>query len=158
MRLEVASGTAFAWLSERTGVALTHRARGLAAVDAYGQIRGAVAYDQWAPNSCEAHMAVDTPIAWRTLLPHVFVYPFSHVGIIFGLIREGNARSVEMARHLGFRVTKQIHDGWADGENLLLMELRRENCRFLKPNVTIDPLHAPSKPKPEPLQPGATHG
>lgn len=133
--LRVLTEEGYAFLrSKIPNLGLTASARGLEVVDARG-VRGAVAYDQWAPNSCQAHMAVDTPVAWRTLLPHVFLYPFTHVQVLIGVIREKNEASWKMAESLGFRLAYVLKDGWAPGEALRQYEMRREDCRWLPKSV-----------------------
>jgi RimJ/RimL family protein N-acetyltransferase len=115
------------WLRERTGALLASDPRAIKAVDAMGRIRGMVAYENWTPNSVQAHMAVDTPVAWRSLLPAVFEYPFEEcgLGVLFGVIPAGNHRSCAMVRRLGFRETYRIRDGWGPGEDLIIFEMRR---------------------------------
>ncbi|MBF9682941.1 hypothetical protein IAI36_11700, partial [Streptococcus pseudopneumoniae] len=68
------------FITAATQCALTPGARGIKATDAAGHIRGFVAYDWWTENAVYAHMAADTPIAWRSLLPAVFTYPFVECG------------------------------------------------------------------------------
>lgn len=136
MRVEAAERRDFRWLVERTQCAPTEGFRALKAVDARGQIRGMVGYDAWTENACQAHMAVDTPIVWRSLLPAVFEYPFIQCnrGVLLGVIQQSNAKSWGMAGALGFRLTHRIRDGWAKGDDLLMLELRREDCRYLRRN------------------------
>jgi L-amino acid N-acyltransferase YncA len=121
------------WLVERTGFAPTAGVRAIKAMDAEGVIKGMVAFDCWTENAVQAHMAVDTPIAWRSLLRPAFAYPFEQCGkgIILAAIPAGNARSVRLAKHFGFREMHRVRDGWAAGDDLLLLELRREGCRWL---------------------------
>lgn len=124
------------WLEERTGAVLTRGARGIAAVDESG-VRGVVAFDGWTPNAVQAHMAVDTPVAWRALLRPVFAYPFEECGrkLMLGIIPADNARSVRMTERLGFRLAYRVADGWADGVDLLCYEMRRDECRWLRKAV-----------------------
>jgi hypothetical protein len=68
------------WIRAATHCVLTPAARAIKAVDAGGRIRGMVAYDWWTENAVYAHMAVDTPIAWRALIPPCFEYPFLECG------------------------------------------------------------------------------
>ncbi len=132
MKLEAipCGATALQWLIERTQAALTPHAKGIAAVDR-GRVRGMVVYDNWTHNSVQAHMAVDSPIVWRTLLPEVFRYPFQHRGVLLGVIPEDNHRSNDMVMALGFRLRHAITDGWAEGVDLNIYEMRREECRWL---------------------------
>ena len=134
MRVTAGHAAAFAWVQERTGCVLTPHARAIQAVDASGRICGVVAYDCWTPHSVQAHMAVDYPAVWRSLLRPAFEYPFEEAGrgLVLGIIPAGNARSCALARRLGFREAYRVRDGWAVGEDLVVHELRREECRWLK--------------------------
>lgn len=134
MRVQAGHGEAARWIQERTQCALTPGARFIEARDASGRIRGVVAYDGWTENAVQAHMAVDSPVVWRSLLPAVFEYPFVEAGkgLILGIIPAGNVRSCAMARRLGFREAYRVRDGWAVGEDLIAHEMRREECRWLK--------------------------
>lgn len=134
MKAEAASPWELDFIVSRTSCALTSGARAIKAVDNHGHIRGMVAYDGWTEAAVFAHMAVDTPIAWRALLPACFEYPFIECGrrVLCGVIPAHNTASWGMAKHLGFRVAHAIKDGWAQGDDLLLLELRREDCRFVR--------------------------
>ena len=136
MRVSAAERRDLPWIVEATSCVLTDRARAIKAVDEHGQIRGMVAFDVWTPNACYAHMAVSTPIAWRSLLPAVFEYPFLECGreVILALIPADNVKSWGMASHLGFRIVHTVRDGWSRGTDLLLLEMRRDECRFLRRN------------------------
>lgn len=126
----------FAWLVERTSCAVTSQFRAIKAVDDSGRIRGMVGYDGWTINAVQAHMAVEAPMVWRSLLGPAFAYPFGECnrGLLLAAIPSHNTRSWGLALHFGFRVAHVVRDGWAVGDDLLLLELRREDCRFLKGN------------------------
>lgn len=134
MRVTAGHREAFEWVQARTGCVLTPNARAIEARDASGRIRGVVAYDHWTVNAVQAHMAVDAPIVVRSLLPAAFEYPFLEAGkgVMIGIIPAVNLRSCTMARHLGFREAHRVRDGWAIGEDLIIHELRREECRWLQ--------------------------
>lgn len=121
----------FGWLQQRTGCVLTSDFRALEARQG-ARILGMVGYCNWTPNSVEAHMAVDSAIAWRALLPHVFAYPFESRDAMLAVIPENNPRSLALTRRFGFRETHRVRDGWAPGCDLILFELRRAECRFLQ--------------------------
>lgn len=134
MLARVATQEDRATLAERIGVHISPKARGIAVADGRG-LRGGCLYDGWMPNSAQCHVLADTPIVWRHLLPHIFLYPFEQVGLglLMGLIRASNARSLAMAKRVGFRECYRIRDGVAPGEDLVLVELRREECQYLQP-------------------------
>lgn len=133
-----ATPEALRWLEARTGAVLTGNARGVAAVGAAGRVRGVVAYDCWTPNAVQAHMAVDTPVAWRALLRPVFEYPFEQAGkkLLLGIIPADNSRSARMAESLGLKLAHRVPDGWSDGVDLLVYQMRREDCRWLRKAVS----------------------
>lgn len=133
MRVTAAMPFEFRWIAERTGVVPTANARALKAVDAAGRIRGMVLYENWTPNSVQAHMAVDTPIAWRTLVGPAFAYPFDECGrgLLLAIVSADNPRSLSLVRRFGFTEQHRVRDGWAAGVDLILFEMRRADCRWL---------------------------
>lgn len=122
-----------AWLETRSGAVLTRHATGIKALDAKGNVRGVVGFDDAAPASIRAHMAVDTAIVWRSLLPAAFAYVFEQLGkaVLVGTIRASNRTSMRLAKAAGMYETHRIRDGWAVGEDLCVYELRREQRRWL---------------------------
>lgn len=136
MRVTAATTEELSYIVAATSCALTPGARAIAAKDAAGAVRGMVAYDCWTESAVCAHMAVDTPIVWRSLLPACFTYPFVECDrrVLLGVIPHHNRASWTMAQRLGFTVKHVVRDGWALGDDLLLLELRRDDCRYLRRN------------------------
>lgn len=134
MRVEAGHGPAFEYITAKAGCVLTPNARAIQAVDASGRIRGVIAYDNWTLSAVQLHMAVDYPAVWRRLIPAGFSYAFEECGkqLLIGVIAADNPRSLRMTRRLGFRETYRIRDGWAAGVDMVVHELRREECRWLK--------------------------
>lgn len=124
----------FPWIEERTGCVLTRNARAIEAVREDGEIVGMVAYDNWTPASVQAHMAVDSAIVWRRLLRAAFDYPFRFAGksLLIGIIAANNERSVAAVESFGFIETHRFIDGWREGVDLIVYEMRRKDCRWLK--------------------------
>lgn len=133
-RVRASHPSRFAWLEQRTGCVLTRNARAIEAVDGEGRVRGMVGYDGWTENAVQAHMAVETPSVWRSLLRPAFSYPFLEAGkgLLLGVIPAHNGRSVRLVRRLGFRMAHEVRDGWAQGDSLLLFEMRRDECKWLQ--------------------------
>jgi hypothetical protein len=134
VRVEAATTEDLGFVVVRAQCALTPGARGIKATDAAGAVRGVVAYDLWTENAVWAHMAVDTPIAWRSLIPACFKYPFVECGrdILLAAVPSHNTASWGLCKHLGLTIKHVVRDGWARGDDLLLLELRRADCRFLR--------------------------
>lgn len=134
MRVTAGHAEAFGWIETRTGCVLTRNARAIQALDTSGRIRGVIAYDCWTESGVQAHMAVDSPVVWRSLLRPAFTYPFLEVGrsLLIGIIAADNPRSLNMVRRLGFRETYRVVDGWSVGVDLIVHEMRRHECRWLE--------------------------
>ena len=133
MRAVAATQDELRWLESRTGGVLTRGARGIAARDSEGRTRGVVAYDNWTDSAAQCHWALDTPVALRALLPAIFSYPFEASGklLLLGVVPELNYPSIHLAKRLGMRETHRVRDGWAMGQDLVCLELRREDCRYI---------------------------
>lgn len=121
------------WLEARTGCVLTREAKTVAVLDNSGVIRGVVGFDDWTHTGAQAHVAVDTPVAARTLVRESLRYLFRQArrSVMMGLVPASNAKSVQLAQRLGMRETYRVTDGWAQGVDLLLFELRREDAEGL---------------------------
>lgn len=134
MKVSAATPEDFGWLYRRIGCPITLAFRAIKATDASGRIRGMVGYDGWTENAVHAHMAVDAPIVWRSLIRPAFAYPFEEAkrGVIIGTVAASNAASLKMVVALGFEMLTRIYDGFALGVDLLVFEMRKENCRWLQ--------------------------
>lgn len=134
MRVTAGHAEAFEWIETRTGCVLTRNARAIQALDVSGRIRGVIAYDCWTESAVQAHMAVDSPVVWRSLLRPAFAYPFLEAGrsLLLGIIADDNPKSLAMVRRLGFRETHRVMDGWSTGVDLVLFQMRRHECRWLE--------------------------
>jgi RimJ/RimL family protein N-acetyltransferase len=118
------------WLERQAKCSLSARAVGVAAVDESGGIHGMVAFDDVTRGSCEVHIALKSPAAFRTLAGDVFRRAFETLGVrvVLGTVPADNQRGRRIARHLGFKETHRVRDGWAEGVDLVIHELRREDC------------------------------
>lgn len=134
MKIEAAHPLDFAWLKERTGCALTDDFNAIKAIDARG-IRGMVGYCGWTKSAVTMHIAVDSPIVWRRLVGPGLEYPFRQADrqVVLGIVAESNRRSWRFAQAVGFKTIARIQDGAAGGDDLLILELRREDWEAAKP-------------------------
>lgn len=125
----------FAWIEERTGCVLTRNARAIEAYDERsGRRVGMVAYDCWTNTAVQGTIALEHPIAWRALRRPTFAYPFEECGkeLMLVLVNSQNARSLALVRHSGFKETHRIVGAVDFGVDLIMFEMRRRYCRWLK--------------------------
>ena len=124
----------YAWIRDRTGLRHSTEFRAIEALDASGEIRGMVGYDDWTPNSVQMHVAIDTPIVTRALVRPAFVYPFIEAGrkVVIGVTPSDRERALVFNKRLGFHETMRLHNGYADGVDLVFQLMTRDECRWLK--------------------------
>lgn len=124
----------FSWLGSRCGYTPGDDFRAIKATDATGRIRGMVGFDSWWPNAAHMHVALDSATACRALLQPAFRYVFGIAAkaLAIGVVPAHNAKSLRFAKSVGFSETHRIRDGWEQGDDMVVLELRREDCRFFR--------------------------
>lgn len=123
-----------AWIAERAGFSPTIEFRALTALDDRGRIHGMVGFDGWTPNSVVAYIALDNPAALRHLVPAVFEVAFEKAerGVMLATCKGSNTRSLKLCKHLGMKEVYRVRDGVQVGDDLVILEMRREDCRWLQ--------------------------
>lgn len=121
------------WIIQRAGLVHSPGLRAIEAVEGE-RILGMVAYDGWTPNACSMHVAIDEVIASRRLLRPAFGIPFVELKkqVVIGTVLGTNDRALALDLHLGFKVQCRIQDAWAPGVDLIILSMRREECRWLR--------------------------
>ena len=127
----------FGWLCSRTGYVPTPMFQAIEAMDSKGEIRGMVGYDSFTPNSVQMSIAVDSMIAVRALAVPAFDYAFNQLGksLSIGIVSSRNGEALTLNAWLGYQETYRIRDAHSDGIDLVILELRRADCRWLKKDV-----------------------
>jgi RimJ/RimL family protein N-acetyltransferase len=94
---------------------------------------GVVGFDGYNGASVMMHVYGEGNWVSRDLLKVAFDYPFNHLNcnLVMGLVPSGNKEALRMNRHLGFKVETTLEGAHPDGA-LILMVMRREECRWLK--------------------------
>ena len=123
------------WLAQRARVTAGPTFHAIAAIDDNGGIAGMVGFDGWLPNACSMHVALEDPHAFWTLVRPAFGIPFDHYGFacVVAPVVSTNKRSLRFVKGLGFREKASFRDAFGRGVDLVLFEMRREHCRWLRP-------------------------
>jgi RimJ/RimL family protein N-acetyltransferase len=131
VRVRAAAPEEYGWLTARTGYQPGGDFRAIVAEA--GRVRGLVGFDRWTPASVHMHVALDSMAAGRPLLHSAFAYVFGQCErrLARGEVRASNLRVIALALHLGFRQAHTVKDGWEAGDDLVLLEMRREECRWI---------------------------
>ena len=121
------------WLCKRIGLVPTANLKCLGRVDKDGQIMGVIGYDGYNRASVQMHSAGVGNWVSREFIYAAFDYPFRVMGceVVLGLVSEKNEDALRLNRHAGFVEVARVPDAHPDGA-LVLMQMRRENCRWLR--------------------------
>ncbi len=98
------------------------------------EIAAVVGLHDWTDTACFAHWVIDKPLVLRHgFFEAVADYVFRQTGRdkIFGKITTQNVRSLRLAKHIGFTELCRMKDGYRKGVDMVLVELTKENCRYL---------------------------
>lgn len=101
-----------------------------------GRVLAVTGYDYWTPNCVEMHIWIQSPKAFwsRKFIQECFRYPFEicNRGIVIGVTPGDNRRALEFNRRVGFKEVHRVKDGWSLGTDVVIQEMRKEHCRWLK--------------------------
>lgn len=124
----------WAFINTRVGVPWSSdfRAIGVVRNDC---LMAVVAYNGFTGRTCFMHDAIDDPsVIDRTFVREVFRYPFEVCGVthILALVDSANQRAMSINSRLGFREVHRMDGAGLDGPDMVLLQLRADDCRFLR--------------------------
>lgn len=94
-----------------------------------------VIYDGWTPRAVQLHIFSYGPkfLLRRDFITAIFHYPFNEASksILYTITPESADGSMALSRALGFREISRIKDGWDTGVDMVIKEMRREECRYV---------------------------
>lgn len=121
-----------------TGYKPTPLFKAIKLVSDAGELQAMVGYDFWTLNAVQMHIWIKHPEAYlsREFIQEGFGYPFnSGRNLVIGVTPGDNTRALEFNRKIGFRETYRIKDGWSLGTDMVIQEMRRDECRWLPRRV-----------------------
>ena len=127
----------FPWLTARAQTNASAEMKAIAVLDTAGRIQGMAGFDGWTPNSVVVTLALNAPMAFKKLIWALFHYAFVQAGrgVMLATVKGGNAKSIKLCKHVGMREVYRVRDGIAVGEDLIIFEMRREECRWIAPSL-----------------------
>jgi hypothetical protein len=129
----------YPWLLERAGILLTPHFGAIEAVDAHGEIQGMVGFDGITEGAINMHIALEKPIALRSLLRPAFGIAFDDPPNGYGkltaiaLVKSSNQKSIALVGTAGFIFSGRVPDVFGDHEDLMIFSMRRAACRYRWP-------------------------
>lgn len=97
-------------------------------------LRGGLILNGYTGASINMHVAsFDRRWGSRDVLWVAFDYPFNQLGCkkVFGQIPANNIQALEFDLHLGFKIEARIKDVFPGGEDLIVVSMSRDECRWL---------------------------
>jgi hypothetical protein len=124
----------YGWILQRVEVDTpSHKFKAIEVVDDTGKIHAMTGFDGWTGNAVGILIAIETPAAFRALIVPTFQYVFNQCGrgLALATVRASNVKSINLCNRIGFRETYRIPDAVAIGEDLVIFEMRRDECKYL---------------------------
>ncbi len=128
------TGQHWSWMEERTHLIACEDSHGFVLMR-NGEILGATVFDSWTSNSCHGHIAIEDPKITRRLLRVTFDYVFIYAnrGVMIATVIGNNTRALRLVKGIGFKELFRVEDGHKLGVDTVVLEMRRENCRWITP-------------------------
>jgi L-amino acid N-acyltransferase YncA len=121
------------WKDLKIDIPLTSDTGGMV-LEKDGRIVAAGVFDGWTYNAVFMHMMTTNmrEVMRSKFLNEVFDYIFTTVGKkkALGLIANNHKPSIRLAKRFGFAEKTRIEDGFDEGNDLVILELKRENCPY----------------------------
>jgi RimJ/RimL family protein N-acetyltransferase len=106
-------------------------------VERDSKLIAAVVYDRYSGNDICMHVAAEPGARWATkeAMFRFFAYPFLQLGCsrVTGLVGAENAAARKFDEHVGFVNEGTMRRGMADGTDLIVYGMLRDECRWIKP-------------------------
>lgn len=125
-----------AYVCDKIGFVKYEQANAVLIEDEVGGVGAMAIYDRWTKTAVEMHAYSKHPkyVFRPEFCRAMFDYPFVQQNkmLAFAVTPCDNIASIALARFLGFKEVYRIRDGWDSGTDMVIQEIRRENCRFLE--------------------------
>lgn len=101
-----------------------------------GELVVGVLYEGWNGHNVWMHVAAQPGGQWmrREFLRYCFYYPFCELGCsrVSGYVEASNLQARRFDEHLGFQHEATLAGAAADGGDVMLYVMWRDDCRYLK--------------------------
>lgn len=125
----------FAFCKERMPVSLVAGMKGLG-LERDGELVAGVLYEGFNHHNIWMHVAAEPGKKWlnKEFLRYCFHYPFVELGCtrVSGYVEASNAEARRFDEHLGFQQEAVLQGAAADGGDVILYVMRRDDCRYLE--------------------------
>jgi len=112
--------------------------KGVVIANEEGRLQAGFIFDSFTRSSCQAHLYVGNKMVFRHgFLEEVANYVFNtcNLLVVIAKVPEDNAAARKLNRHIGFEDIALIDDACDVGIGYAIMQLRREDCKYLDKEV-----------------------
>lgn len=124
------------WYTSRIPTNWSENMGGIVVIDTdTGTPQAAALYEDWSATSCVMSVIIDNPMVLRHgFLETAFHFVFNTSGRIkaFARIASKNKRSLNFVKKLGFTQVAVLEDGCELGNDWIIFELKKEDCRYIE--------------------------
>lgn len=124
----------YAFVRERAPVPLSAGMKALG-LERDGKLIAGVLYEGFSGPNLWMHVAAEPGSNWLTrgFLRAVFTYPFVQLGCrrVSGAVDASNTAARRFDEHLGFREEARLRGAAADGGDVILYVMWKEDCRYV---------------------------
>jgi len=125
------------WINQQVGILRCEDTDGIMAIDTdTNETVGACIMDNWTQNSVQCHFMISSPLVLKhDFLGCCYDFMFNVKGVkyIYGLVPANNEKAVKLNAHMGFTEKARLEEAYETGVDYLLLELKKENCKYLAP-------------------------
>ena len=96
-------------------------------------LMGVVAFNGFWGHVCTMHTAGEGNWVSRKLIWRSFDYPFRQLGLqaVLAPVAASNTRALKFDAKMGFKEVHRVRNGWDEGDDLIILQLLREDCCWL---------------------------
>lgn len=122
------------WMRERTHIIMCEDSEGLVVYDETGKILACCVADSFTVDGCCVHFAIDNPLVIRrgffeAIARHLYIDRGRRR--LWGMVPDNNDKAFKLDKKIGFTEVARIPNAIQEGIGYIIMELRREDCRWL---------------------------
>jgi len=122
------------WINRALPIMQVEDTSGLVAISDNKPV-GALILDNWTETSVQGHFYIKDPMVLRSdFLEYCCDYVFNvrDRKALYALVPGNNEKALKLDVHMGFTEKCRFEGAFAEGVDYVIMELKRENCKYLK--------------------------
>lgn len=98
------------------------------------KVTAAVAFNSFCGRTCQMHQVLSKNSVTRRFLWAAFDYPFNQADCVevVGIVKSSNEAALKLDFHLGFREIYRVPAGWSKDEDMVILTMRKEECKWLE--------------------------